>query len=229
MWDGTPFIKDSINLHQNLQKKDFLSIKKLLNYPGYTKNCSCDLRKVSCLNEHEWLTKMIGIRKYVYSNTDQYFCKFHPAVMPVAMAEDFIETFFHVGEYVLDPFCGTGTTVAAANKLKRIGIGLDINRTFIEIAQKRVQNGLFLPIDSAKASKLFKHLEISLILTSPPYSNILSNPQTGRSWIKRPLTYESRGYSRLKNDLGNMDCLSCIRSIALTISSYYPYLKKAGM
>jgi DNA modification methylase len=39
---------------------------------------------------------------------------------------------------VLDPFCGSGTTIAVADKLGLSGIGIEINRDYVELARKRV-------------------------------------------------------------------------------------------
>lgn len=44
---------------------------------------------------------------------------------------------------VLDPFLGSGTTLKVAKRLNRNGIGIELNRRFIEIAKKRIGNDLF--------------------------------------------------------------------------------------
>jgi site-specific DNA-methyltransferase (adenine-specific) len=41
------------------------------------------------------------------------------------------------GGIVLDPFCGTGTTLVAAQSLNRKSIGIDISRRYLELAQER--------------------------------------------------------------------------------------------
>ena len=49
------------------------------------------------------------------------------------------------GDTVLDPFVGSGTTVAVAQQLGRRGIGLDLNPEYLEIAQQRIE-GITLPL-----------------------------------------------------------------------------------
>jgi len=46
------------------------------------------------------------------------------------------------GGIILDPFCGTGTTLVRAMQLGRQGIGIDGNQEYCEIAQKRIEKEL---------------------------------------------------------------------------------------
>lgn len=60
------------------------------------------------------------------------------APFPEALAEFFIKTACKPDGIVLDPFSGSGTTVAVAERLGRIGIGLDIRRSQAELAERRI-------------------------------------------------------------------------------------------
>jgi len=63
----------------------------------------------------------------------------HKTVKPLAICEYIIElTTFSENAIVLDPFVGSGTTAVAAKKLGRKFIGIDSNREYVEIAQKRL-------------------------------------------------------------------------------------------
>ncbi len=233
---GFPKLDCEYKIHQTevdtcaypLEESDFQTAIEMVGLNGGTRWCDCSGRKVSCLSEQEWLAKMVGVRRYSYSSIDDQFRRHHPAVMPLKMAEDLIETFSHKGEWVVDPFCGTGTTVAAAERLGRNGIGFDINPRFISIARNRVGQGYLLPIDARKGWKLLKRLSLSLILTSPPYSNILSKPQTERSRQNRSEVFKKKAYSDNPEDLGNMDRISCIESIVEVIGNFVPFLKARG-
>ena len=60
------------------------------------------------------------------------------APFPEALVEFFIKSFCPPGGTVLDPFCGSGTTVAVAKKFGRNAIGIDIRPDQVELASKRV-------------------------------------------------------------------------------------------
>lgn len=61
-----------------------------------------------------------------------------PTQKPEALLERIIATSSNPGDVVLDPFCGCGTTVAVAEKLKRRWIGIDISPTAMEIMRRRL-------------------------------------------------------------------------------------------
>ena len=62
----------------------------------------------------------------------------HPAAYPVSLCEQLILQFSREGDTVLDPFCGSGTTLVAAQRLERRWIGFDIKREYVEIAASRL-------------------------------------------------------------------------------------------
>ncbi len=63
----------------------------------------------------------------------------HPAPFPLALPYRCIEAFSREGELVLDPFVGSGTTVLAAQMLKRKGVGVDISGKYLEDAKLRLE------------------------------------------------------------------------------------------
>ncbi|MGQ4807399.1 hypothetical protein NKDENANG_00747 [Candidatus Entotheonellaceae bacterium PAL068K] len=70
----------------------------------------------------------------------------HPAPYPLELAERLIRMFSFVGDTVLDPFMGTGTTNLAAALWGRNSIGFDVNEHYVEFANKRMMEktgGLF--------------------------------------------------------------------------------------
>lgn len=62
----------------------------------------------------------------------------HPAAFPLELPKRCIKLFSFVGDTVLDPFAGSGTTLIAAAMLRRIGIGVEIDRQYCEVAKKRI-------------------------------------------------------------------------------------------
>ena len=62
----------------------------------------------------------------------------YPTQKPEELLERIIEASSQKGDVVLDPFCGCGTTIAAAQKLKRSWIGIDITHLAITLMKKRL-------------------------------------------------------------------------------------------
>jgi site-specific DNA-methyltransferase (adenine-specific) len=62
----------------------------------------------------------------------------HPTEKPVALMSWLIEKNSEVGGVIFDPFMGSGSTIVAANRLKRNYIGIDIVESYCEIARKRI-------------------------------------------------------------------------------------------
>jgi site-specific DNA-methyltransferase (adenine-specific) len=64
----------------------------------------------------------------------------HPAPFPVELPKRCIKLFSFVGDTVLDPFLGSGSTLIACSLLKRKGIGIEIDPLYCEIAKNRLIN-----------------------------------------------------------------------------------------
>lgn len=63
----------------------------------------------------------------------------YPTQKPVALLERILEASSNPGDVVLDPFCGCGTTVHAAEKLGREWIGIDITHLAISLVERRLK------------------------------------------------------------------------------------------
>ena len=64
----------------------------------------------------------------------------YPTQKPLALLERIISASSNEGDVVLDPFCGCGTAVHAAQKLKRQWIGVDITHLAISLIEKRLKD-----------------------------------------------------------------------------------------
>jgi DNA modification methylase len=60
----------------------------------------------------------------------------HPAKFPESMVEEFICFFTKAGQVVLDPMAGTGSTVIAAARAGRVGIGVELQEQYARIARE---------------------------------------------------------------------------------------------
>ncbi|MDY6845710.1 MAG: site-specific DNA-methyltransferase [Chloroflexota bacterium] len=74
--------------------------------------------------------------------------KAHPTQKPEALMYRIIMSSSNPGDVILDPFFGTGTTGAVAQKLHRHFIGVEIDKKYAELAMKRVNQAVQLAFDS---------------------------------------------------------------------------------
>jgi DNA modification methylase len=62
----------------------------------------------------------------------------HPAVFPIALAEQLVKTFSQSNDLVLDPFCGSGQTLLAAKGCGRRYLGIEREARYVKIALGRL-------------------------------------------------------------------------------------------
>ena len=99
---------------------------------------SDEQREASKLDKEFWLSM---------KNSDVWLMKpeksggnrSHAAPFPLELPTRLIKAYSFVGETVIDPFMGSGTTLVAAATHGRNGIGYDINSDFCDIAEKRLK------------------------------------------------------------------------------------------
>ncbi len=83
------------------------------------------------------------------------------------------------GEMVLDPMCGSGTTLIEARLLNRNAIGYDINQNAVDITRARLAFDVFnssqqrVERGDVRTLSALAENSIDLILTHPPYANIV--------------------------------------------------------
>ena len=65
----------------------------------------------------------------------------HPAPFPVELPRRLIELYTFVGDLVLDPFLGSGSTAVAAVETDRHYVGYDLSSEYLEIAERRIHEG----------------------------------------------------------------------------------------
>ena len=102
--------------------------------PGKNKRVSKEIKDRSKLSKEEW-------KKYFYGHW--YFGGArqidHQAMFPDELPRRLIKMFTFVGETVLDPFLGSGTTAKVALELNRNVIGYEINEDFLGTIKKKVK------------------------------------------------------------------------------------------
>ena len=77
--------------------------------------------------------------------------KHHPAPFPLELATRLVRMFSFVGDTVLDPFCGSGTTMVAAFRTGRNSIGVEIDPEYCRMAARYLK---------AETTNLFSNAEL---------------------------------------------------------------------
>lgn len=88
----------------------------------------------------------------------------HPAIFPEALARDHIISWSSLGDVVLDPMCGSGTTLKMAKELDRQYIGIDISREYCDLSDRRVRAArVALPGFNEAVQDADKHEQAALL------------------------------------------------------------------
>lgn len=91
------------------------------------------LSVISNENHKEWFQQ-------IWSGITGASTRQHPAPYPLELAERLIRMFSFVGDTVLDPFLGTGTTSVAAAKTGRNSVGFEVDEHYFDQAHARIAN-----------------------------------------------------------------------------------------
>lgn len=92
----------------------------------------------------------------IWSGVTGASTKNHPAPYPEELATRLVRMFSFVGDTVLDPFMGTGTTTVAAAKWGRNSIGVEIDPHYFDMSEKRIRQAtasLFSPTEVITVAK----------------------------------------------------------------------------
>lgn len=105
----------------------------LFKKPGNPPVVNITTKEHSKLTVEEWNEYFAGHWNFPGEKQDK-----HLAMFPEELPRRLIRMFSFVGETVLDPFLGSGTTSLSARKLKRNSIGYEINESFLPIILKKI-------------------------------------------------------------------------------------------
>lgn len=102
--------------------------------PGGYRKPTIEQRQLSMIDKKEYDTWFQQIWNIPGASN-----KKHPAPFPLELAYRLVRMFSFWGDTVLDPFCGTGTTMLATMKANRNSIGIEIDHAYCQIALKRIE------------------------------------------------------------------------------------------
>lgn len=195
------------------------------------------------LTPTEWASLSKNVWNDVSSPRNKYQLE-HGAVYPVKLAERLIKMYSKEGDTILDPFLGIGTTLIAAQNLKRHGVGIELNIKFVQIAEKWVNEnrGLFLnefnyKVINDDCRNLLQHVKqdsIQVTVTSPPYANFIRKSIEDRTTThkKSVITFENKStvkpYSEDERDFGNLPYQKFLEETKNVLKANYEVTKNGG-
>ncbi len=171
---------------------DSENIKKLIkknNERTRAKKIVPEEKKFNELSGKTWTRYSVSVWEDILRNAEERKPE-HPAVFPIELAKRVLEIFTKKGDWVLDPFVGTGATLLAAKSLARNAIGIEIVGEYVKVTEKRLAKAenLFeidentrikiINGDARKLSDYIKPGSIDFVFTSPPYWDILTQKRT---------------------------------------------------
>lgn len=204
---------------------------------AHTRTCDCPPNHLSCLSPKEWLKAQIGVWQFCYEGRDIRDKDLHPATYPISLSSQCIQLFTHKGELVVDPFVGSGTTLISARDTHRNAVGFDLNPAYVELSRKRLsQQDLFgecqqvaICDDARNISDYVAPDTVSLILTSPPYANLLNRKRKNKS--RRGAERYNHQYQRVEQysqdvrDLGTLSLDDYRREMESIFRGLLPLLR----
>lgn len=176
----------------------------------------------------------------------------HGATYPEKLCRRLIMMYSKKTDTVLDPFLGTGTTAAAAIKLQRNAIGIELTERFFDVSVKTTeeaaasqQPSLFSQKSELGQCKLYKGDcedvlkeisggEIQLTITSPPYADLIHKVVEDRTLHHKnsAFVFENNAttnpYSDDSRDLGNMPLDIYIHKVECIMQELYRVTKSGG-
>lgn len=171
----------------------------------------------------------------------------HPATFPAELAQEHIEFFTKTGGHVLEPFCGTGSTLVGAARCGRNAVGIELNEKYAGIARGIVadaipsmgMDGLDLECSGTVQRVIcgnslnpltYADLEpesFDYVFTSPPDWDMLH--RAGPHQDERVAKGLDQVYSDDERDLGNIhDYDKFINFVGAIFANVDQYLKPGG-
>ncbi|OQA90865.1 MAG: Modification methylase HindIII [Elusimicrobia bacterium ADurb.Bin231] len=109
---------------------EFILIFKKL---GVSPFVSKEIKEESKMSKEEWNQYFNGHWNFNGARQDK-----HLAMFPEELPKRLIKMFSFVGDTILDPFLGSGTTILAAKNLDRNSVGFEINKKFLPIIKEKI-------------------------------------------------------------------------------------------
>lgn len=198
------------------------------------------------LSTQEWAKNSRSVWSDVSSPRSKIALK-HGATFPQKLSDRVISIYSKQGDFILDPFLGTGTTARSALGLKRHVIGFELSHEFYNYALESLKDfdsNLFkyeinvgYKIIQGDCVDLLDSLDdniINLTLTSPPYANLIHKVIDDRTKRHKKSAFvidnnaTTKIYSKHQKDLGNMCLEDYIETVKIIMQKIYHKTKMGG-
>lgn len=106
--------------------------------PASNKNITNAVEYFIVLGNNSLKSNTTYTKNHISSSVNSQMDKIHKAVMKQEICDWFIEKFTNENDLVLDPFMGLGTTGISCKKMNRDFIGIELDKSYYEMAEKRI-------------------------------------------------------------------------------------------
>ncbi len=190
---------------------------KAAEVKGKKRNGAKPVNRLNDLSAKEWIPETVSVwvqRGLGKSHEHAQIERQHPAPFSFQDVARLIRFFTKAGECVLDPFVGVGSTLKAAAVEGRRGIGIELNKKYADLARIRLETELegdqpfrseqiVIHSDARLAIPKLDENSVKLVVTSPPYWNIL-HKEDHKARQERVAHGLDTRYSNNAADLGNI-------------------------
>ena len=196
-------------------------------------------KQLNDLSEAQWVRQQEPIIDTLFPTSGKdsdahHIRRNHPSPKPPQLMKRLIEFFTKKDGWVLDPFVGAGSTLLACSMTDRRGVGVDLSQEYLNL-YKAACNDLdlecqvFYQGDAEHLEGIFndKDYLFDLILTDPPYGNMLSRKRSGER-KKKTGDDSPTPFTSERNDLGNMSPDQFYTVLKSIIAQSMKYLKIKG-
>jgi len=186
--------------------------------PQRSNGVSRPANRLNDLTSTEWIAETVSVwvqRGLGKNHRAAQIEREHPAPFSYQDVGRLIRFFTKVGQTVFDPFVGVGSTLKAAALEGRRGIGIELNPKYAALAKKRLKEEIedapgvhrdqkVLTGDARRHIESLPPASVHLVVTSPPYWNILhkQDHKAKQERIEHGLDVR---YSDDPADLGNIE------------------------
>jgi DNA modification methylase len=200
-------------------------------------------RAFNDLTPKEWtkLSRSVWASREVSSSREKHHLE-HGATFSTMLAERAIKMYTAPGDLILDPFLGVGTTMAAARRLGRRGVGVELYKKFADMAEEVLRKEMpnetmeqrVICGDSRNIAQWLEPDSVQLVFTSPPYANFIHKSVKDRrkTHKKSRIVLDNRSavkpYGTDPKDFGNLNYDEFLEQVKILMTDLLSVIVPGG-